>query len=437
MDSRLKRITLVSVILVVVLIGVTVVFANFWPEWKAAQSAVAGQETSEAEGTNGAGEGGNAGSPDAGGPLEGADLSAFMRDDTFFDRETSEYLAERRKEESHLSLAATSVEKDIRIQVLNGLGELAAGQDLYVMLDGETEYKDLDRDGIIYIGDLKPGEYQVSLREMDGFKVPSSPLPVRVKEKVEYLPIDDISLLIKTEDEIDALAEDTGQAGAEDDAEDSQNTDMQPAEENRRFGIDVSKWNKEIDWEQVKAAGVDFAIIRCGYRGSSTGVLVEDPYFYRNVEAAGKAGVELGLYFFTQAVSEVEAVEEASMVLALNGGRFLEYPVFIDTEGAGGGGRADALDRSTRTSVCRAFCETIENAGYRAGVYASRNWLNDRIDADSLDDWVIWLAEYREEPSYQGKYEMWQYTSRGSLEGIEGNVDFNVSYIKTEKETGE
>ena len=107
----------------------------------------------------------------------------------------------------------------------------------------------------------------------------------------------------------------------------------------------------------------------------------------------------------------------------------LDYPVFIDTEGAGGNGRADSLDVATRTAVCQAFCETIENAGYYAGVYASRNWLNGRLDTSKLDtQHVIWLAEYREQPEYAGKYQLWQYTSGGSIDGIDGRVDFNVSY---------
>lgn len=117
------------------------------------------------------------------------------------------------------------------------------------------------------------------------------------------------------------------------------------------------------------------------------------------------------------------------MVLCLNGGLPLDYPIFIDTEGAGGNGRADGLDVNTRTEVCEAFCETIESAGYDAGIYASRNWFYHRLDMTRLDSHVIWLAEYREYPQYEGKYQMWQYTSGGSIDGIEGRVDFNISYL--------
>ena len=118
------------------------------------------------------------------------------------------------------------------------------------------------------------------------------------------------------------------------------------------------------------------------------------------------------------------------MVLCLNDGRALDYPIFIDTEGAGGSGRADGLDVNMRTEVCQAFCETIENAGYRAGVYASRNWYYNRLDVSRLDSNVIWLAEYRQYPEYKGKYQMWQYTSDGKIDGIEGRVDFNLSFLE-------
>ena len=124
----------------------------------------------------------------------------------------------------------------------------------------------------------------------------------------------------------------------------------------------------------------------------------------------------------------MEAVEEASMVLELLRKYKVEFPVFIDTEGAGGSGRADGLDVETRTLVCEAFCRTIENAGYTAGVYGSRNWYNNRLETKRLDNYFIWLAEYRSVPLYQGYYGMWQYTSKGKIDGINGNVDLNIYY---------
>ena len=180
----------------------------------------------------------------------------------------------------------------------------------------------------------------------------------------------------------------------------------------------------------MKEEGVGFAIIRAGYRGSVTGSLVEDYYFKRNIEGAIQAGIPVGVYFFTQATNQVEAVEEASMVLTLCQDYQLTYPIFIDTEGAGGEGRADKLDAKTRTAVCEAFCETIRNSGHQAGIYASKNWFNDRLDTSRLPDNItIWLAEYADAPTYEKKYHMWQYSSSGRILGIEGRVDLNLSFL--------
>lgn len=414
MDSKLRRITIACVVTMTLLVAGTGIGIGYLRQQGYRPAAAAKQQTKADTAEE-----------------EAVDYSAFLGDETFFDKDKSDYEKLLEQTGKKLSLFATSVEKDLRIQILNEMGELVTGEELYVTLNGE-EYKDLDQDGIVYIGDLSPGEYEVALKETGEYKVPSTPLSIHVKENVEYVPIDDISLLIKTEDDIDAEKEDSEKGDADSDR--TERTDIQQSEGNRSFGIDVSKWNKEIDWEAVKAAGVDFAIIRCGYRGSVTGTLVEDPYFYQNIQGARAAGVKVGLYFFTQAVNAVEAVEEASMVLCLNNGLPLDYPIFIDTEGAGGNGRADGLDVNTRTEVCDAFCETIESAGYRAGIYASRNWYYNKLDMTKLDSNVIWLAEYREYPQYEGKYQMWQYTSGGSLDGIEGRVDFNISFLNEEQE---
>lgn len=359
----------------------------------------------------------------------GNNLSGFLTDPHFFDPEKNDFLDQYLSGKS-LSLLITSVQKDMRIQVVGELGNPVAGESFLVKLNDEDTYKDLDQDGIIYVGDLAPGEYQVRLLSMEGYQVPATPTRVKVKERVEYVAIEDISLLVKTEEEIDAEAEDTSVVEADSDADRTEIKRMQTTNTESKLGIDVSKWNREIDWDKVKNAGVQYAIIRAGYRGSKTGSLVKDPYFDANMRGADASGLPVGVYFFTQAVNEVEAVEEASMVIAQLRNYKVDYPVFIDTEGAGGNGRADGLDAETRTLVCEAFCRTLENAGYRAGVYASRNWYNTCLNTARLEDYVIWLAEYRSVPLYQGYYQMWQYTSKGQIDGIEGNVDLNISYYK-------
>ena len=192
-------------------------------------------------------------------------------------------------------------------------------------------------------------------------------------------------------------------------------------------GIDVSKYQGNIDWGAVAASGINFAIIRVGYRGSSSGALVQDPYFKKNISGATKAGIKVGLYFFTQAVNEAEAVEEASMAMSLASGYKVTYPIFIDTESASGG-RANGLSKSARTAVVKAFCQTVRNGGYKAGVYASKSWYANQLNASALNGYCIWVAQYNSSCTYSGKYDMWQYSSKGSISGIKGNVDMNISY---------
>ena len=367
----------------------------------------------------------------------GDDPRAFLSDETFFDADKKPYSSIEKIDGNHLSLLMTSVEKDLRVQIVDNAGKLVTGENFCIVLNKKDEYTDEDQDGVIYIEHLRSGDYAVALKEITGYQVPSTEATITVKQSVEYVAIEDINLLILTEKDINPELEDIEVNGAQDDADDSEITKIQEGNATAKFGIDVSKWNKEIDWDKVKKAGVEYAIIRLGYRGATTGALVEDPYFEKNMKGAAAAGIPVGVYFFTQAVNEVEAVEEASMVIQMCRDYEIDYPVFIDSESTGGNGRADGLEMEMRTNVCEAFCETIESAGYRAGVYASRNWYNEMLDVDRLDDFVIWLAEYRDVPLYQGYYHMWQYTSSGSVDGIEGRVDFNLSYLKIEEDEEE
>lgn len=419
MDSKLRKMTILSSVAIIILVALLVFYTN--------RDKEPGRPAPQPEST-GTEEPGNLSDKQGGGQI-GNDLSAFLKDTTFFDPEINPILEAAMDESNRLSLVVTSVEKDLRIQIVDMFGNPVTGESFFVELEGLGEYKDLDTDGIIYIGDLASGDYYVKLRPIEGYRVPENETRVHVKDKVEYVAIDDISLLLKTEADIDAEAEDTAVADALEDADRTEIKKLQSTTGNSRAGIDVSKWNGDIDWDKVRNAGVEFAIIRAGYRGSVTGSLVEDPYFAANIKGATASGIPVGVYFFTQAVNEVEAVEEASAVLQLVREYNLDYPIFIDTEGAGGNGRADGLSVEDRTLVCEAFCRTIKNAGYSAGVYGSRNWYNNNLYTDRLDnDYYIWLAEYRSVPLYQGYYQMWQYTSKGKVDGISGNVDMNISY---------
>lgn len=220
-----------------------------------------------------------------------------------------------------------------------------------------------------------------------------------------------------------------------------------------KYGIDVSTFNGNVNWSEVRRSGkVDYAIIRAGYRGFVSGKLMTDDKFERNVKEATKNGVDIGLYFFTQAINEQEAIEEANYVLDLvrKYNVNLKYPIVIDTEystsrDAHGvldyDGRADQLDVATRTAVCRAFCDTIRNAGYIPAVYASKYWFYEKLDVNQLSSYDIWVAHYtgdvNKTTDYKYSYNMWQYTSSGSIPGVYApfengkvNVDMSICYKK-------
>lgn len=192
-------------------------------------------------------------------------------------------------------------------------------------------------------------------------------------------------------------------------------------------GIDVSKFQGTIDWNAVKADGITFAIIRVGYRGYGSGALVEDSTFRRNIQGATAAGIKVGVYFYSQAVDEAEAVEEASMVLSLVQGYGLPCGVYYDTEKvAGDTGRADTISAAQRTACAVAFCETIRNAGYSAGVYSYASWFYNSLNFANISKYRIWIAQYRDTLDFAYSYNIWQYTSTGKVKGINANVDMNL-----------
>ena len=327
---------------------------------------------------------------------------------------------ERQKNE--VSVQLSSIQKDIKVKILDSNQKRIKGNLFCISVIDPygvtTEYQDDDMDGYIHIKNIKSGQYDVKLMETEGYDVPQNSVKVRVKEEIQYRVLNDIVDEIKLESEINASIEDTANI---------EEVDEGVAHEVGKvgsLGIDVSKWNKEIDWQKVKDEGVEYAVIRLGYRGSSSGVLVEDPYFERNLEEANRVGINTAVYFFTQAINEVEAVEEASMCVALLEGKEIHMPIYLDVEGSSG--RADILDPTIRTNNILAFLKTIESKGYNAGVYANKNWLTNKIEANRLENNEIWLAQYNViEPDYEGNYQMWQYSSKGKMNGIEGYVDMN------------
>ena len=192
-------------------------------------------------------------------------------------------------------------------------------------------------------------------------------------------------------------------------------------------GIDVSKYQGSIDWNAVAADGITFAIIRVGYRGYGSGALVEDSTFRQNIQGATAAGLKVGVYFYSQAVNEAEAVEEASMVLSLCQGYSLPLGVYYDTEKvAGDTGRADNISAAQRTACAVAFCETIRNAGYTPGVYSYASWFYNSLNFANISKYKIWIAQYRDTLDFSYRYDIWQYTGSGRVNGISGDVDMNI-----------
>lgn len=207
------------------------------------------------------------------------------------------------------------------------------------------------------------------------------------------------------------------------------------------LGIDVSKWQGRIDWEQVAASGVDFAIIRVGFRTTDTGEIFADPYATYNLQHASEAGILTGAYFFSTAVNPEEAMEEAAWTAAFIAGYPITYPVAYNCEGfLSSDSRMYSLSMEERTQNALAFLETIREAGYEPLFHASRHDLTDGVswDTERIDACCpVWVAQYPSSPypdtkasSYAGTHSMWQYTSQGAVQGISVYTDLNVAYFK-------
>jgi len=198
-----------------------------------------------------------------------------------------------------------------------------------------------------------------------------------------------------------------------------------------RLGIDVSTYQGEIDWQRVKEQGVEFAILRIGFRGyGESGKLVLDERYLENVENANEAGIKVGVYFFSQAVNEEEAREEAQFVLENMRGKQIDFPVCYDLEKIkyDDSARANDLSKEVRTKNAIAFCEEIQKNGYTAMIYANAKWLMTQLDLSALQDFDVWYADYQAEPLYPYSFSMWQYTESAHIEGIEGSIDCNLFF---------
>ena len=194
------------------------------------------------------------------------------------------------------------------------------------------------------------------------------------------------------------------------------------------MGIDVSEWQGEIDWQQVKAAGVEFAMIRVAWRGYESGVLSEDSLARENYRGATAAGIKVGVYVFSQAVSTQEAEEEAAFLLEITKDWNLEMPVVFDWEHTHEDGRTKDMTADVLTDCTKAFCEKVRKAGRTPMVYFSVNHARDRLQLGQLKEYPFWLAYYDTQLDFPYKVDMWQYTQTGAVPGIAGDVDINLYF---------
>lgn len=200
-------------------------------------------------------------------------------------------------------------------------------------------------------------------------------------------------------------------------------------------GIDLSVFQGEVDWQAVAADGVDFAVIRLGYRGYGKGALQPDERCSAYLDGAHGVGLEAGVYFFSQALTAEEGQEEAQYVLALLEGRTLELPVYFDWEPISAeDSRTSGYDYAHLTDSAVAFCQTIEAAGYEAGVYINRQQGYYHYDLSRIEDYALWVADYNAYPDFYYRFDMWQYTANGQVDGIDIQVDENLLFIQKNSE---
>lgn len=195
-------------------------------------------------------------------------------------------------------------------------------------------------------------------------------------------------------------------------------------------GIDVSTHQGVIDWQAVADAGVEFAILRAGYRGSTEGKLYEDEQFRENFAGAKAAGLKVGVYFFSQALNADEAAEEAEFACEILDGEALDLPVFYDWEEVSGGTRVGSAASVPMTQCAAAFCEAVERRGYTAGVYFNQTYGYGHLALEELQDYTLWLAEYGQTPGFRYHFDCLQYTDSGTVAGIEGTVDLDLWIVQ-------
>ncbi|MDE5888404.1 MAG: glycoside hydrolase family 25 protein, partial [Bacilli bacterium] len=196
-------------------------------------------------------------------------------------------------------------------------------------------------------------------------------------------------------------------------------------------GIDVSSFQGDINWEKVKDSGIDFVMIRCGYRNLSNEEIHEDSKFRYNISEANRVGIKAGVYFYSTAINQKEALEEASFVLNLIKDYDITFPVVYDFEMFNQKRTTGINDKWINDNAVR-FLDYIRSHGYIGMLYSNLNAINYHWNLDNFFGYKLWYAQYIDKVTYEGKYDMWQYADNGRVDGIVGNVDLNESYFTYE-----
>lgn len=196
------------------------------------------------------------------------------------------------------------------------------------------------------------------------------------------------------------------------------------------LGVDISKENGTVDFKKLKKDGVDFVMVRIGYRGYESGNIILDEEYFDNIQLANEAGLAVGVYFESQATTVEEALEEAEFVITNLIEMRVTYPVVFDLGLVSNDtSRIDNIPKTQLTEITNAFCERVKEVGYKPMVYGNKYWLLRKIDLTMLGDYDIWLSQSGELPDYPYEFAMWQYTNTGSVSGISGDVNMNISFI--------
>lgn len=200
------------------------------------------------------------------------------------------------------------------------------------------------------------------------------------------------------------------------------------------LGVDLSKYNGNVDFKKLKDAGIQFAMLRLGSRGYGSGTITLDDKFVEYAQNAAVSGIMTGAYFYSSAINETEAVEEANYIVGAVSGFNVKYPIAIDIERVSGdSSRTEKLTNEERTKIVKTFCDTVKGYGYNPIIYSTRDMLISGLNLEELDEYDVWLADEQIPTDYPYRFSIWQYSQRGNIEGVDGDVDLDLCFVKYEE----